>query len=101
MLSYQLTETKLKEEENLKKLAEVPHNVLYATEAEGAEDSRELQTTSEAEQQTELDRTTEVSKNIDVQAQLKVGCTVGANPRSKFIPLFQNELVSNDCEQMN
>ena len=54
-------------------MAEVPHNVLYATEAEGAEDSRELETTSEAEQQTELDRTTQVSKNIDVQAQLKVG----------------------------
>ncbi|CAB4000471.1 radixin [Paramuricea clavata] len=71
-LQEELAETKLKEEENLKKLAEVPHNVLYATEAEGAEDSRELQTTSEAEQQTELDRTTEVSKNIDVQTQLKM-----------------------------
>jgi hypothetical protein len=67
----------LKEEENLKKLAEVPHIVLYATEVEGAEDSRELETTSEAEQQTELDRTTQVSKNMDVQAQLKVGYRSG------------------------
>lgn len=65
-------ETKQKEEENRKKLAEVPHNVLSHTETEGEADSCELEATSEAEQQTELNRTTQLSKNTSVGEQLKV-----------------------------
>ena len=82
----QLAETKLKEEENLKKLAEVPHNVLYTTEAEGDVDSRELKATTAAMSQTELDRTTEVSKNVDVQAQLKVIKSQVYGGKSKAAP---------------